>query len=79
LELFFRECELEMRLIMAAPFKDGKETGYYECVDGRRHVGRLRTMTGHAVPKREVQLNGRLILAASGQNPGGESSQSPCE
>jgi hypothetical protein len=31
------------------------------------------------VPKREVQLNGRLIVAASGQNPGGESSQSPCE
>jgi hypothetical protein len=34
--LFCPECAQKMRIIMAAPAKDGKETRTYECVYGRR-------------------------------------------
>ncbi len=34
--LFCPECSQKMRIIMAAPGKDGKETRTYECVYGHR-------------------------------------------
>jgi hypothetical protein len=34
--LFCPECAQKMRIIMAAPAKDGKETRTYECVYGHR-------------------------------------------
>ena len=34
--LFCAECSQKMRIIMAAPTHDGKETRTYECVYGHR-------------------------------------------
>jgi hypothetical protein len=36
LMLFCPECSQKMRIIMAAPGKEGKETRTYECVCGHR-------------------------------------------
>jgi hypothetical protein len=54
--LFCPECAQKMRIIMATPDHDGRETRTYECVAlvlGTRWLRFLRLVTGFAMPRRQ--------------------------